>query len=282
MLKNTAYILVAGILLSITHPVSAQEITANLRTRYLLEADLGNRHGDMSITESQFNLQVEDKIAGQLPVTFSTEIKYLTIDENVAADIPNTLIGRQFRLGAKGPIPYLDWENFYLGLDLMPTLNTDGWDWSDSAFRMPMRAYLIHRPNEQWTFVGGLVLRPDYDQEVLPILGLIYKPDDRLTVNLASGEPHVHYRLNERLALIGEASMTLDEYEVTRNQQDGVVLQNRQFSAGLGAELDFNDQAAACLTFGRVFARKMEYLDTGEEFYPEAAFYINGKLFIKF
>jgi len=268
----------SGIALSFIQDARCQETTFNLRTRYLLQADLDNRSGEIDITETVTHLQVDDKVAGKLPVTFSAKIKYLTIDESVTLDVPNSLIGRQFSLGTKFPVPYVDWNNCYIGIDLMPALYTDDWDWADSAFRLPFRAYFIHRPNEQLTLVAGALVRIDYDQEIWPILGLIYKPDDRLTINLASNEPNIRYRLTDRLTLIGEFDLTSDEYEVTRNNDNNVVLTYRQFGTGLGAEYTLDENISAVMTLGRVFARKMEYLDTGEELYPEASFYINGKI----
>ena len=61
-----------------------------------------------------------------------------------------------------------------------------------------MKTYLIYKPSEEFILVGGLSIRPDYDQTVLPLLGVIYKPNDRLSFNRASDDPNISYVLDER------------------------------------------------------------------------------------
>ncbi|MDZ4242456.1 MAG: hypothetical protein U1D99_06505, partial [Candidatus Omnitrophota bacterium] len=163
-----------------------------------------------------------------------------------------------------------------------PTMNTDGWDWEDSALRMPFRSYVIYKPSETFLFVAGVLVRIDYDEEVLPIIGFIYKPNDRLTFNFASDDPHVSYRINEKLTAFWELGFTYDEYEVTRQGKKGVILKYRETSTGAGLRYAVADVVDASLSAGGVFNRKLEYRDGTSWIEPEATPYARAKIDVHF
>lgn len=209
-------------------------LRVKMDSRYLSESDVASQFGNIQITESKLEVEYDLKAFGQLPLTFSLEGKHIDIDEDLAQELPSHLEGRSLGLSVKFPVPFIDTEHYYLGLDVMPSLYTDKAQWESSAFRVPFRTYLIYKQSDQLIWVAGVTVRIDYDDEVMPLIGVIYKPTDRLSFNLASTDPYIEYKLTEQTAAFWEFGYVMDEYEVNRDGQKGVVLKYREASTGLG------------------------------------------------
>jgi len=169
-----------------------------------------------------------------------------------------------------------------MGLDIFPTLSTDSWEWKSGAFRIPFRGYLIFKESDDFILVGGVTVRPEYEREVIPLIGLIYRPNDRLSFNFASDDPNISYKLNDATLLRWEFQYAFDEYEVTRGAQEGVVLQYQEISSGFGIEHQFNETFKGTVSAGGVFNRQLEYKDDVGKVTPEAGFYTSLQLKVTF
>lgn len=266
-------------------PAGAQEtkkVTVNAQSRYFLPSDVSWMDGQVEITESTFRVKHEDKISGRLPFDVNLRIKHIDIKEDVPVELPTHLESRSLGVGTKFPAPFVDSDEFFIGIEADMQMNTDDWEWEDSAFRMPVRTYLIYRPEETFVLVGGVSVRIDYDNVVVPFVGLIYKPDDRWSFNLASYEPNVTYKISDRLTALMEFNYALDEYEVSRGTDEGVVLKYRQASTGFGFQYDFTEDVSGLFSVGGVFARRLEYEDDNGKVEPDEAVYFKAKLEAKF
>ncbi|MDD5255716.1 MAG: hypothetical protein PHR11_06675, partial [Candidatus Omnitrophica bacterium] len=134
--------------------------------------------GDVELFESGAEVSLEKKFFGRLPVTFSVASEYMGIDETTTLGLPSHLTGVSF--DAETTLPFSLVDKTYLRVGITPSFYGDDWDYGSSAFRIPVRAFLIHLPNERLTLLAGVAVYPDYENEVMPILGFIYKPNDRL------------------------------------------------------------------------------------------------------
>jgi len=266
-------------------PAGADEeenLSIKTESRLIASSTIDDVFGEIEISESKFSATYGYNLPNLLPITLGFNIKHTEINEDLAAEYPSHLEARSFQVGTKFPIPFMELENYYMGVDVFPTMNTDGWEWEDSAFRMPFRTYLIYKPEEKFILVAGVSVRIDYDDTVLPLFGLIYKPNDRLSFNLASDNPNVSYKLNDQFTTFAEFDYARDEYEVTQNGQKGVILKYRQSSAGAGLKYEPTKFLEASVATGLVLGRRIEYEDSSDKIEPESAPYVKAALELKF
>ena len=253
-----------------------------LQSRYVTESDVNASSGKLQVNESDFNFTFEDKISGQLPLTLSFAYRHVDIDESVAVELPAHLEGRRLGVGTKFPVPFVDAENYYLGIDVFPSMYTDDWKWENSAFRMPFRTYLIYKESDDFILVAGVSVRIDYDETILPVIGFKYVASDQLTFNFISDHPHVAYKIDDRLTALWEVDFIRDEYEVTRGSDKNVILKYRSFSTGAGLKYAIDDQMEISGTVGGVFGRRVEYEDDRGKVEPDAGLYTQIKVAFKF
>ena len=282
-MKTSRIFLAAVIFISIgTGRIYAEENVKNeaaFKSRSVAASDVDAQSGNIAVQEVEFKYDLKTKAFEKLPVEFSIKINHRGIDDEVPELLPTRLESRQLGLGTKFPAPFIADEHYFVGVDIFPTLNTDDWTLKGGAFRMPVRAYLIYKRSEEFILIGGLTVRPSYDSTVLPVIGLIYKPNDHLSFNLASDSPNISYKLTEKTTLLWEFNYALEEYEVTRGGQDGVVLKYNELSTGAGLEHAFTQYMKAALGVGAVFARRIEFKneDYGKVV-PDAGVYVQARL----
>jgi hypothetical protein len=285
MIKNTGIVFISTLSMMAVSPIgwavenpgrgvgTESPSTVALRSWHIYGSDSGATAGKISITETEFDYAYKFKAFGELPVEMSVGVTHIDVDEDDPVEISSRLESRRLGLSTKFPAPFIEDDRFFMGLDVLPTLNTDDWEWEPRAFRMPFRSYLIFKESEDFILVAGISVRPGYDNEVMPVVGLIYRPNDRLSFNLAQDHPHIAYRLDEATKFVWEFDYALEEYEVTRGAQKGVVLKYREVSSGFGLQRRFGDNLEGALSVGAVFNRRLEYKDGAGKIAPDTALY---------
>ncbi len=254
------------------------QVVAGIQSRHTYSSDIEATDEDIDITSTKFDLTCKFKVAGELPLDISLEVGHKDINADTSVDLPSRLESRRLGLSTKFPAPFIQDERFFVGLDIFPTLNTDDWDLEPGAFRIPFRSYLIFKESDDFILVGGVSVRPEYEREVLPVVGLIYRPNDRLAFNLASDDPNVSYKLTDATLLRWEFQYAFDEYEVTRGAQEGVVLRYQEISSGFGIEHRFNEAFKGIVSAGGVFNRQLEYSDEVGKVAPDTGFYTSARI----
>jgi hypothetical protein len=279
---NKTIILVAVAVLMLAGPYAMADdpaTTAYLESMYISDSDVNAQSGSLAISESKFVFQHDFKVKQELPVTFSMIDTHIDINSDVPTYLPSNLVGRSLGLGVKFPAPLTQSPNYFMGIDLFPSMYTDGWnETSASAFRMPVRGYLIYKRDENFIVFGGLNIRAGYDSVVRPILGFIYKPTPELAFNFASDNPTITYQVTPKTKLLVEGDYVNDEYEVTHLGQKGRVLFYRELGVGTGVEHNFTDAVKGTLTVGSMFSRLLRYEDDTGKVEPDAGFYVKGRL----
>lgn len=258
------------------------QVVAGIQSRHIYPSDIEATDDDIDITSTKFDLTYKFKAAGELPVDISLDVGHKDINADTSVDLPSRLESRRLGFSTKFPAPFIADDRFFIGMDILPTLNTDNWDWESGAFRIPFRGYLIFKESDDFILVGGVTVRPEYEREVIPVIGLIYRPNDRLSFNFASDDPNISYKFNDVTLLRWELQYVFDEYEVTRGAQEGVVLQYQEISSGFGIEHQFNETFKGAVSAGGVFNRQLEYKDDAGKVAPEAGFYTSARLTASF
>lgn len=257
---------------------------ASLESKYIMESDAGNQSGQVQIAESEFLFEHEFKLENGMPVTVSLKNRHTDINSDAPVYLPSKLVGRSLGLGVKFPAPFTESDNYFFGLDLYPSMYTDDWnETSSSAFRIPGRAYLIYRRDENFIVFAGLSIRPEFDAKILPLIGFIYRPNDRLEFNFASSSPHVSFALSNRTKVVFEIDLVNDEYEVEYNGQKGRILAYKEFSAGVGLRHNFTQTLSGSVSVGSVFSRALRYEDDDNgEIEPESGMYVKAGFKLSF
>lgn len=272
---------VIGILIVGVSPLYAQDdpvTTITPGVKHIYSSNVQATSSEVAMTETALNFSHAFKMSSGMPVELSLDIGHIDIHYDGPVDLPSHLESRSLLTGVKFPAPFIADDRYFMGLDVKPTFNTDGYTWESGAFRVPLRAYLIYKETDDLVLVGGISVRPDYDTQVLPILGFIYKANDRLSFNMASDKPYIAYQLTEDTTLLWKFGFTLEEYEVTRGTQEGVVLKYRDISTGAGIEHRFNENLRAAVSVGGVFGRRLEYRDEVGKVIPNAGLYTDFSL----
>lgn len=230
-------------------------------TRFIPSCKVKTQTGEVEIIDSAAEYSYEFKLFDKLPVKFSLENQVINIDNTTAVELPSHLIG----LGTdiETTLPFFNFKKTYFRMGLNPSLYSDDWDFESSAFRIPMRYFLIHQPNEKWTFIAGVAVYPDFETQVLPILGFIYKPNDKLIFNLVPERPNITYFLSEKMALFLEGGTALNsEFEVSKDNYKNTVLRYKETRLGSGVEYKLNKYTQAFLTVGGIFNRTLQYKES--------------------
>jgi len=228
--------------------------------RYMPSRKVDTQSGKVEIIEADNEYSYEFKASDKLPIKFSLDNRYIGIENTTSVELPAHLVG--LTTDIETTLPFFTVNNTYLRLGISPSFYGDDWDFSASSFRIPVRSFLIYRPNNQWTFLAGLAVYPDFENEVFPILGFIYKPNDRLTFNIVPKRPNISYLLNNRVTLFAEGGNSFDEFEVTQNNLKNVVLRYQETHLGAGIKYKVNKYIQSSIYAGGIFNRSLKYRDS--------------------
>lgn len=261
-------ILIASLAFSVSRLSAETESKAEDKPSHQLESyfrfvpsrSVDARAGKVEIIEADAEYSYEFKAFEKLPVTFSIGNNYIGIEDSLDnLELPAHLVGLTTDL--ETTLPFCHFNKTYLRIGISPSFYGDEWAFSSSDFRIPSRYFLIYQPNDKWTFLYGVALYPEFEYDVLPILGFIYKPNDKLTFNIVPERPNITYSLNERVSLFAEGGSSFSEYEVTRDNSKSVVLRYKEVHLGGGVKFKLNEYIRASVSSGGMFNRQLKYKD---------------------
>ncbi|MEI6832338.1 MAG: DUF6268 family outer membrane beta-barrel protein [Candidatus Omnitrophota bacterium] len=232
-----------------------QELDAYVR--YMPPAGAGAQSGKIGITDSAAEYSYEIKAFGELPIQFAVGSRYIGIENSTVVQLPAQLTTVSF--GAEATLPFFNFDKTYLTIGVAPTFLSDNWNFRTSSFSLMQRYFLIYQPDEKWVFVCGVEYNPRFRDPVSPILGFIYKPNDRLTFNIVPETPEVSYLLNNKFTVFIQGDSTDSEYRVTKDNLKNVVLNYNEMHLGAGLRCKWNKHITGSLTAGGVFNRSIKY-----------------------
>lgn len=246
--------------------------------RYMGSSGAKAQSGHVGVVDSMMENTNQVKLFGKLPVEFITGLRYIGIENDTVVKLPSHLTAVSLGIGTT--LPLFGIEKTYFSFALAPSFFTDNWNFHSSSFRLPQRYFLIYQPDKKWTFVCGVAVYPDFDEEVLPIVGFIYKPNEKLTFNLIPRRPEISYALNKKLKVFVEADMSGAEFEVTKDGSENVVLRYDEMHSGAGLRYKFNKNITASLSAGGMFRRSIKYKDSLGKVDIKDCFYTEFRLVI--
>lgn len=204
---------------------------------------------------SEYSYQI--KVGGKIPVEFALATKYIGIDNTTIVKFPGRLTS--FGLGVETTLPFFNLDKTYFTIGLAPSFFTDNWNFRTESFHLLQRYFMIYQPNDKLTLICGVDYSPGFKAPVSPIVGFIYKPNDKLIFNIIPTNPEVAYNLNNKWTVFLQGGYVGDEYKVTQNNLKNVVLTYNEMRAGAGLRYSPNEHIGASLSAGNVFNRSIEY-----------------------
>lgn len=234
-------------------------IEINSYARYMPSSKVNATSGGIAITKLESEYIYEFKAGGKLPVTFSLSSEYIGINNTTEISMPSKLTGLNADL--ETTLPFFKFKNTYLRSGLNPSFYTEDWNIRASSFRIPLRSFLIYQPSCKWTFIAGIALYPKFRQTAWPIIGFIYKPNDKLTYNIVPKNPNINYRLNERTDLFTEAGLSIQEFEVNKDGIKNRIFEYNETRLAAGIKYKLNRSIQSGIAFGGVFNRSLKYTD---------------------
>jgi hypothetical protein len=103
---------------------------------------------------------------------------------------------------------------------------------------------------------------PGYEEQLAPIAGVIYKPNDKLTFNLVPTRPTITYALNDKVTLFGEGGLSGGEFKITKDDLKGLTLAYNEIHMGGGIQYKINKFIQSSLSVGGMFDRSLKYRDS--------------------
>jgi len=232
-----------------------QELDAYLR--YMGPQGSGAQSGKIGIIDSAAEYSYEIKAGGKLPVQFGVIARNIGIENSTAVELPAHLTATSF--GVETTLPFFNVNKTYITLAIAPSFFSDNWYLRNSAFSFIQRAFLIYQPNEQWVFVCGANYTPRYNDPVAPIVGFIYKPNDRLTFSIIPDSPEIAYLVNDKLTVFLQGELTDNEYRVTKDGVKNTVINYRETHVGAGLRYKWNKHVTGSFSAGGVLDRTIKY-----------------------
>ncbi len=224
---------------------------------YIPSRSAEKKSGKIGITEIESEYSHTSKLLGELPIKLSLNSQYISIDKSVGLELPSSLTGVSAELEAT--FPFLNVQHLYLNVDVIPSFYGDSWSFESSSFRIPSRYVGIYRPNDQWTWLGGIEIFPKYQDKVLPILGVVYTPNDRLSFDLNLDNPNISYSLNNKIDLFLEGRFSVDEFVVEKDNASDVILRYTESRLGSGIKFKINKSMNVSLSAGEVLNNVLKY-----------------------
>lgn len=256
-----------GIFMSITTLLFLQPSLSSAGTqeldsyfRFMPSRKADGLSGKVEIMEADSKYSYEFKAFDKFPVKLSLENGYIGIENSTAVELPAHLVG--LTTDIETTLPFFNLNNTCIRFGISPSFYSDDWDFPASSFRILSRAFLVYQPNPKWTFLAGVAVYPEYEYNVLPILGFIYKPNDKLSFNITPERPNISYLLNDRFTLFAEGGASFDEFEVAKDNLKNAVLQYRDIRVGAGIKYKVNKFIQSYLQTGGVFSRYLQYKDS--------------------
>lgn len=248
---------------------------------YLPSSSAQSMNGHVGLVDAKDQIRYSFKLFDQLPIEVGLEGRYISIKKDVHVPLPSKLTGMASYM--ETTLPFFNVNNTYLRLGVGPSFYTDNWAAYSSAFRIPSWACAIYKYSPELMLIIGVAYLPDYELEACPLVGVIYNPNDRLSISILPWkDSEISYKVNDVVTLFMQGNFTADEFEVNRDGSRGVVLCYQDIKMGTGVRFKINKYMTAGFAVGSVFYRSLYYRDSNGKVIIDGGLYTNANMSIKF
>ncbi len=287
LLYDTIFFLaIMNILIANVYALEKNGLSISQSSRVAIKSNVADSDGEFSSAEYRLNVEKEYIILDRLPLTTALSIRHIQINNTSTIDLPSSLETKNIYTRFFIPMPLVDDDRYYLGIDLAPGYNTaSGHGFESDAFRFNFGTSIIYRNKKKLMIVAGIMFRLQYDNSVIPFIGFKYKVNNRLDLNFLSLNPNISYKLNDKSRVLFELNILANEFEITKGNRHGQILRAYGFDAGIGYEHKISEDFTGKLSIGSTLDRRFEYLvngHKGDRIKPKNSIYIGYNLKKKF
>jgi hypothetical protein len=208
-------------------------------------------------------------------LTFLSGYGYHFLDGPVQTDMPSKVFDFTWGLHWSGEIME-DWSASLTG---RVGVFSDFEDSARDGWRFPAEAVVFHDWTESVRGVLGVKYLDRENLRALPVLGMIFRPDDRVRLEAIFPEPRVAWRVHvdegteNWLSFSGEIGG--GEWAIERSNTDlADIATYNDYSAVLGFHHYTVGQMEQAFELGYTFARELEYRSGVGDFDPEDIFFL--------
>ncbi len=249
---------------------------------YVFESSLedGGGYGDQDALQTVLEYSHRFHLSGNLYVRAG--LAYERFDfGNTSAPVPVHLQSMAAILG----VDYMHGSDVGAFIQLRPGFYTEE-HLGIASFDMPItlgRVFVLQE-DRLYLFVGATAafLRGEYP--VLPIAGLVWRPNDRWNVYGVLPEPRIVYSPNKSVdlwlggQLVGSSFRTDHHDNIEPRKLSGAQVDYTEYRAGLGVAMRCGSAVSLGVSGGYVFQRRFNFERAGEEFTADPAPYVRVAL----
>ena len=157
--------------------------SVKLRTRYMFSSDARGQDGDVEMAKLRLRIGYQKQLENNQLFWANIGPDHYIITEHLSSDLPAEAKSRGIRLGTELNMPFVEQDNYFLGFEINPTFQTTkGVAFDGDAFRFNFSAYVKYKTDNDFAWVLGANIRPEYDLVALPIFGFNYHVNDKLFI----------------------------------------------------------------------------------------------------
>ncbi|CAN5487663.1 hypothetical protein BH18VER1_BH18VER1_09790 [soil metagenome] len=249
-----------------------------LGSSYVFESTLenGSEYGDQDALQSVIEYSHRFRISGNIYARAG--LSYERFDfGNTAAPVPVHLQSMAAIVG----FDYMQGNDVGAFIQLRPGFYTEE-HLGIASFDIPItlgRVFVLQE-DRLFLFVGATAafLRGEYP--VLPILGVVWRPNERWNVYGVLPEPRVVYSASKSLdlwvggQLVGSSFRTDHDDNIRPRKLSGTQVDYTEYRAGLGVDMHCGSAVALGVSGGYVFQRRFNFERAGEDFEADPAPYV--------
>jgi len=210
------------------------------------------------MSESRVKIAHTYRVSPLLSLTSDLAYARLLVSAPDAARLPVAL--HAVSLGLRGD--FRASPNLSVSAMLAPGLAGDFREIGGDDLRVRFGLTGRYRASEKLTLLGGLIYLEGYRSlPVFPILGAIYRPDERWIVSLAAPRSGVTYAASKELRLYLGAEFFAGEYQLHEPRLGAEVIRYRDFRAVGGANFTVVSGLKGEVALGYVFSREFAFYD---------------------
>ncbi len=247
--------------------------------RYLPSLSEETTSDRIDITESNLEYNYELKLFNQVPLDLGWALQDIAINNATPLDLPAHLVG--IGTNIETVLPMFTINNFYVNVGVTPGFYGDSFNFDSSNFKLSNHYVLVYRPNENLTFLGGVAIYYHEETSKFPIVGVNYKPNDKLTFDITTDEQNISYSLNDKVDLFIRGGVSIDEFSIRQNNDEKTVRYVEQRLGG-GITLKINKSLNCSISSGEIFNATLKYRDLpGKISLKDGALYTEFSLELK-
>lgn len=245
-------------LMAVAEPAGLHPWNASVDLTWLPDSNIRDTGGRIGIEEVEAKFGRNFQFTPSLSLSAGIAYSLRNIDASAGARLPEALHRFSANLGGNYRID----KDIFLTLLVAPSLNGDFREIGTDDIRTRVGLMGRYNASAKLTLLAGIVYQQGYKSiPVIPIVGAIYRPDEKWTISLAAPRPGVAYSPNRTSSYYLGGEFAATEYQLHDPSLGAKIISYRDFRALAGAEYVLFSAVKVNFAGGYAFARRFVFHD---------------------